>query len=46
MAKFNYQNYEDEDFQPKKKPGKSKVKDSWAQDRKPSKVKKFRYKNL
>jgi len=44
MAKFNFEEEELPNFQPKKKPGK---KDMWAQNpRKNTKIKKFKYKNL
>ena len=44
MAKFNFDENQEDDYQPKKKPGKQ---DLWAQNpRKKTKVKKFKYKNL
>ena len=44
MAKFNFDENQEDDFQPRKKPGKQ---DMWAQNpRKKTKVKKFKYKNL
>ena len=44
MAKFDFDENQEDDFQPNKKPGKQ---DLWAQNpRKKTKVKKFKYKNL